>query len=46
LKVKDDGRSEWLKTKGWKILRFWNNDVLQNIEGILEVISSHIRPPS
>ncbi len=37
--VKDKERESWLKKKGFKILRFWNNEVLRNIEGILEVIS-------
>jgi very-short-patch-repair endonuclease len=25
-------------TKGYKVIRFWNNDVWQNIAGILEVL--------
>jgi very-short-patch-repair endonuclease len=23
---------------GWRVLRFWNNDVLKNSEGVLEMI--------
>jgi len=34
----DDLRTAWLETQGWKVLRFWNNEVLQNVEGVLEVI--------
>jgi very-short-patch-repair endonuclease len=30
----DDQRSRWLKGKGVTVLRFWNNDVLGNIEGV------------
>jgi very-short-patch-repair endonuclease len=37
-KVKDDERTDWLNVQGWKVLRFWNNDVLLNIEGVLEEI--------
>lgn len=36
--VKDKQRERWLKNQGFKILRFWNNEVLRNIEGVLEVI--------
>ena len=36
--VKDSLRSDWLKNEGFKILQFWNNDILQNTEGVLETI--------
>ena len=35
---KDVMRDDWLSSQGFKVLRFWNHDVLQNIEGVLEVI--------
>ena len=35
---KDKERDKWLKGQGLKILRFWNNEVLTNIGGVLEVI--------
>ena len=38
IKQNDRKRDEWLKTQGFKVLRFWNNDVLENIEGVGEVI--------
>jgi very-short-patch-repair endonuclease len=34
----DSGRDAWLLSQGFEVLRFWNHDVLQNIEGVLEVI--------
>jgi len=37
-KEKDSERTKWLESQGFKILRFWNNEVLMNIEGVLEVI--------
>ncbi len=37
-KDKDNERDGWLKEQGFKVLRFWNNEVLINIEGVLEVI--------
>jgi very-short-patch-repair endonuclease len=35
---KDAERDEYLIGNGFKVLRFWNNEVLQNIDGVLEVI--------
>ncbi|MGO9393999.1 MAG: endonuclease domain-containing protein [Desulfobaccales bacterium] len=32
---KDEERSNWLIAEGYNILRFWNNDVLTNLEGVL-----------
>ena len=34
----DKERTNDLESKGFKILRFWNNEVLQNVEGVLEKI--------
>jgi len=41
---KDQKRDRWLISQGFKVLRFWNNDVLQNIEGVLESIMEKISP--
>jgi very-short-patch-repair endonuclease len=34
----DDQRSLFLKQRGFKVIRFWNNDVIENTEGVLEAI--------
>jgi very-short-patch-repair endonuclease len=34
----DGKRSSYLNSLGFKVLRFWNNDVLSNIESVLESI--------
>jgi very-short-patch-repair endonuclease len=34
----DAERDAWLQAQGFIILRFWNNDVLKNIEGVMEMI--------
>jgi very-short-patch-repair endonuclease len=31
-------RTAWLEGQGWKVLRFWNNDVLGNTNGVIETI--------
>ncbi len=37
--ARDDRRSRWLSGKGVTVLRFWNNDVLGNIEGVWDEIA-------
>ena len=37
-KDKDHRRDEWLRSEGFKVLRFWSNEVLLNLEGVLETI--------
>jgi very-short-patch-repair endonuclease len=37
-KEDDKKRDNWLNLQGFRVLRFWNNEVLGNIEGVLEVI--------
>jgi very-short-patch-repair endonuclease len=34
----DDQRSSFLMQRGFKVIRFWNNDVTKNTEGVLEAI--------
>ena len=34
----DEERTGFLKSKGYTVLRFWNNDVMNNIESVLTVI--------
>jgi very-short-patch-repair endonuclease len=34
----DAGRTQFLEREGFRVIRFWNNDVLQNPEGVVEVI--------
>jgi len=40
---KDSERTIWLKGEGYHVLRFWNNDVLKNVDGVLEVIREALR---
>jgi len=44
----DECRTQFLQKQGWQVLRFWNYDVLNNLEGILLRISETltILPPS
>jgi len=36
--TRDARRDAFLRANGWRVLRFWNNDVMSNREGVLESI--------
>lgn len=42
----DQQRDAWLRSEGYTVLRFWNNDVMQYLEGVLEQILLSVAPPS
>ena len=41
-KAHDLDRDQYIESEGYKVLRFWNNDVLQKTEGVLERIRIEI----
>ena len=41
----DSERDAWLCEQGFTVLRFWNNDALQNINGAKESILSKLECP-
>ena len=43
---KDKSRDKWLEEQGYEVLRFWDNEVLTNIEGVLESIRKKFYSPS
>ena len=36
--LRDARRTRWLEQEGYRVIRFWNDDVLGNIDGVLEEI--------
>lgn len=34
----DTARTRWLESQGYRVIRFWNNEVLGNPDGVYEVI--------
>ena len=42
----DAERTRWLESRGFRVVRFWNNDVLANIAGVMQAIEKEITPPS
>ena len=43
---RDAMRDRYLREQGYCVLRFWNNDVLSNIEGVLSLIDEELRKTS
>jgi very-short-patch-repair endonuclease len=40
--LQDRWRDRWLAANGFVVLRFWNNEVLLNLEGVLTVLSNKL----
>ena len=36
--VYDEKRTNWLESRGYRVLRFWNNEVMSNTDGVLQAI--------
>jgi len=43
--ARDAKRDAYMRQSGYRVLRFWNNDVMQNIEGVLETIAEALSMP-
>jgi very-short-patch-repair endonuclease len=41
--ARDEVRDRYLRVQGYRVMRFWNNDVLSNIDGVLTVIDDELR---
>ena len=39
---RDAARTAWLESRGLRVIRFWNHDILQNIDGALQAIMMHL----
>ena len=44
--TEDTVRTTFLQSQGFRVVRFWNNEVLGNIEGVLDSIRSVLTLPS
>ena len=45
LNQNDSVRDEWFSKQNFKVLRFWNNDVLENLEGVAQKIEEYLKLP-
>jgi very-short-patch-repair endonuclease len=41
--IYDEHRTGFLLAKGWRVLRFWNNEVINNLEGVLSNIIANFK---
>jgi very-short-patch-repair endonuclease len=42
----DAERTKWLQSRGYRVLRFWNNDVMTDVEVVKEEIYRNLISPS
>ena len=42
----DDERTKYLVSQGYQVIRFWNNDVMTNIEGVILAIMNVLEKQS
>ena len=42
---RDQCRAAYLETQGYRVIRFWNNDVMTNLEGVLTILSDTLASP-
>ena len=45
-KENDTIRDAYLRQQGFRVLRFWNNDVMQNLNGVLDIIRENCLSPT
>jgi very-short-patch-repair endonuclease len=43
VKFSDTQRTEWLQSEGYKVLRFWNSEINDNIEKVIEKINQYLK---
>jgi very-short-patch-repair endonuclease len=36
--ARDEARTRWLEAAGYRVIRFWNNDLVNNMQDVLESI--------
>ena len=42
----DEARGQWLESQGYRVLRFWNDEVLNRTESVVEAIAEQLAPSS
>jgi very-short-patch-repair endonuclease len=43
LHLRDEKRTRWLQTRGYRVMRFWNEELKQNLGGVVETIRLAVR---
>jgi very-short-patch-repair endonuclease len=42
----DARRERFMQSQGWSVVRFWNVEIYENLNGVLESILQRLPPPS
>ncbi len=42
----DNKRTAFFERRGYRVVRFWNNDVFENLDGVLDSLLEHVTSPS
>jgi very-short-patch-repair endonuclease len=40
----DEARTRFLRAQGFTVLRFWNNEIIETLDGVLSIISETLSP--
>ena len=43
--ARDESRTQWLESQGWRVLRFWNAEILANSDDVMRVIYAALTSP-
>lgn len=41
----DAARTSFLERRGYDVIRFWNYEVVTNLDGVVEMIAAHLQSP-
>lgn len=44
-KTHDESRDAWLETRGYRVIRYWNEEIYSNIDGVLTEIEIYLSDP-
>ena len=39
---RDESRDAWLHAQGFKVMRFWNNEIMSNLDGVLATVMAEV----
>ena len=43
-KEQDAARTRYIEAEGYRVIRFWNNEISDNLEGVISAISESLSP--
>ena len=41
--IRDQKRDRWFAANGFRVMRFWNNEVLSNLEGVMTLLAGALK---